>query len=66
MRERVARIDSASGSGAGSGRHALVAGRELAIAWIAPAAALEAIASRDRRRDGSNRGQNRNGEESGD
>jgi hypothetical protein len=63
--ECVVRIDSTEGSGTGGGRLALVHGRELAIARITEMAALEAIASRDGRRERSDDGEDQNGAERG-
>jgi hypothetical protein len=57
-RKRVARIEATTGVRARGGCHALLAGRELAIAGIAPLMALQAIASRDGRREISERNQN--------
>ena len=61
---RVARIDPATSISAGSGRPALPKGRELAVAWIAPAGTLKAVASRGGGGERSDRGQEQNGGES--
>ena len=58
--KRVAGVDAARRASTGGGRPALRHSRELAIAWITPIAALEAIASRDSGREGCDRGQNHN------
>lgn len=64
-RECVARIDAARSTGAGSACHALMVRRELAIAWIPPIMALQAIASRSSGRERAESGENQKCGENG-